>query len=345
MAAHPRLRSLVISAAAAALVAPLAIVAALANPASAAVGPRPHEVYMYKVEKHVDLSGEYPDNYAHEHLSCNAGDYALDGMWRVDHVDQANPQLDVYGDERDVVFYASYSDGVDAAKWHYRFENFADGNAQVKLFLTCIRGKTEANAGHKHNVVVSAPHVITSHHALPVGTYDWLETGCNPGEYAIAPGFNFVNDEKSRIAGSWPTSDYKGWRWRFLVQSPNTDVDVAFRCLSSKVSPFGAPPHTHQIPMGWRPNGYAGWADHLVDLGIQEKQLSCDDGANGSFFQDYKAAVGAFWIDNYHHIWFLGMDPRPKTRAYTFWFDGSGADDVYLNTLCIKSRTGKQIKP
>lgn len=57
---------------------------------------------MYKVEAHVDPSGEFPDNSLHTHLSCDVRDYALDGMRRVDHVDQANPDLGIVGDERDV---------------------------------------------------------------------------------------------------------------------------------------------------------------------------------------------------------------------------------------------------
>ena len=105
-------------------------------------------VYMYKVEKHVDLSGEFPDQNLHEHVYCNPGDIALDGMWRVDHVDQASPP-DTYGDERDVSVLASYGDDIDRTKWHFRMTNFADGDAQIKLFATCIRGTVEQAYGHR----------------------------------------------------------------------------------------------------------------------------------------------------------------------------------------------------
>ena len=44
-----------------------------------------------QVEKHVDLSGEIPDNFVDTTLSRYGGDDVLDGMWRVDHVDQADP--------------------------------------------------------------------------------------------------------------------------------------------------------------------------------------------------------------------------------------------------------------
>ena len=39
------------------------------------------------------------------------------------------------------------------------------------------------------------------------------------------------------------------------------------------------------------------------------------------------------------------MDPRPKQRAYKFWWDGLGSNSIYLNALCIRARTGKQIAP
>ncbi len=55
--------------------------------------------------------------------------------------------------------------------------------------------------------------------------------------------------------------------------------------------------------------------------------------------------VAGFWIDDPGHTFFLGMDPRPKSRAYRFWYDNSGANSVYLGALCIRSRTDKQIKP
>jgi hypothetical protein len=59
----------------------------------------------------------------------------------------------------------------------------------------------------------------------------------------------------------------------------------------------------------------------------------------------YKAMVGAFWIVDPWHTWFLGMDPRPKQRSYKFWWDGGGNNTAYLAALCVKARTGKQIAP
>ena len=346
MTARSRSRTFLVGAAAAALLAPIALVAALASPASAAPG-KPHEVYMYKVEKHIDLSGEFPDNKIHEHVYCNPGDIALDGMWRVDHVDQANPP-ETFGDERDVVVTASYGDDVDRAKWHFRAYNHADGNAQLKLFATCIRGQVEQAYGHAHNVVISQRYDDATHTGLPAGAgNEWDHaTTCPAGTLAVAPGFNFSDDDhRVRIFRSWPTTNFRGWHWAFLVDDPNVDVTVYLRCLQIEVDAQGSGPHAHNLLWAWRPNGYNGDHQFLNVNGMQERRINCDDGANGNLYQDYKAAVGAFWIADPFHTWFLGMDPRPKQRSYKFWWDGGGSNDVYLGALCIRARTGKQIAP
>ncbi|WP_395658583.1 hypothetical protein [Nocardioides sp.] len=344
MTARSRTRTLLFGAAAAALLAPLAIVAGFASPASAASG-KPHEVYMYKVEKHVDLDGEYPDNLMHEHVSCNGGDIALDGMWRVDHVDQANPP-ETSGDERNVVITASYGDSGDRALWHFRANNYADGRAQIKLFVTCIRGTVEQAYGHSHSVQISQRY--DDNRGLPVGvSTDWTHVNsCPDGSLAVAPGFNISDDlHRARLFRSWPTDDYRSWRWAFVVDDPGTNISVYLRCLTIKTGPGGAGGHVHNLLWAWRPNG--SFLDHQFfdRVGVQERRINCDDGNNGAMYQDYKAMVGAFWSSNPFHHWFLGMDPRPKQRSYSFWWDGSGSNDIYLGALCIRARTGKQLAP
>lgn len=345
MTARRRSRTTLVGAAVAALLAPLAVVAAIASPASAGPG-KPHEVYMYKVEKHVDLSGEYPDQNMHEHVFCNSGDIALDGMWRVDHVDQANPP-DTYGDERDVVFLASYGDDANPAKWHFRATNFADGDAQIKLWVTCIRGTVEQAHGHTHSVVIS-DRTGFDHNGVTAGSYSWShDSVCGSGELPVTPGFNVTSDtygKRLRLFQSWPTASLQGWQWAFVVDDP-VDITVYLRCLRVKTGSGGNGPHAHNLQYAWRPNGYGGYHDFLSVVGTQERRINCDDGTNGARYQDYKAMVGAFWIDDPSHVWFLGMDPRPKQRSYKFWWDGGGSNSYYLAALCIRARTSKQVAP
>ncbi len=348
-----RPRNWLIAAAVTALLAPLALVFAAASPAAATPG-KLHEVYMYKVEKHVDLPAEWPDSYLHTHLYCNPGDIALDGMWRVDNVDQAQPP-EFLGDERDVVFYASYPDDEgDNTEWHFRMENFADGDAQIKLFVTCIRGTVEAAHGHTHGINISPVHVDntwTGVGGFPVGENSLTHNvTCPSGTYAVAPGFNFRNDDRQRIFRSWTTgavgTEMRGWRWAFIINNPLSDARFYLRCISDRVLTAAPGPHTHRIPMTWRPNGVAG---HLQSAGPfngeVERRINCDDGLNGAHYQNYKAMVGGFWIHDWHYVWYLGMDPRPKQRSYKFFYEGPGSGDVYLGALCIRARTDKQIKP
>lgn len=348
MATRDRSRTFLVGAAVAALLAPLAIVAAMASPASAAQ-MKQHEVYMYKVEKHVDLVGEYPEGNLHEHVYCNPGDIALDGMWRIDNVEQANPP-ETNGDERDVYFTASYGDDVDRTEWHFRARNYADGIAQIKLFVTCIRGNVEQAFLHSHQVRISDRFEFNQNGLTP-GDHLWNYGDiCGPDAYAVAPGWNITShdyDHKARIYKSWPTSNYRGWEWAFRVEhSANINIRVYLRCLRTTVTANGPGPnpHSHEIPMEYRPD-FDGKQELLNVLRTQERRLNCDDGAFGQNYQNYKGMVAGFWITDPTHVWFLGMDPRPKQRAFKYWWDGAGFNDVYHTLLCVRARTMKQIAP
>ena len=97
-----------------------------------------HDLRVYKVEQHLTLDGEFPGNYAHEHNMCSPGDQAVDGMVWVQHVDQANLQLDDSGDHRDVEVLRNYSDrhqalplpGNQGERWHFEVRNHASARAQ-----------------------------------------------------------------------------------------------------------------------------------------------------------------------------------------------------------------------
>lgn len=329
-------RPLWIAVALLALLAPLAVAAGLASPAQAAA-PRTHHLTTYKVEAHVDLSGEFPDNTLHTHLYCRPGDYALDGMWRVDHVDQANPP-DTFGDERDVQVDASYGDDGNPAEWHFRFVNNADGDAQLKIFVTCIDNSTQGQHGHSHPIVLSSRYDDNTNLALPSGSSSIAHatecTGAN--EVAVAPGFNFTSGN-GRIFRSWPSMNTRNWSWAFVVNGP-ADVSVYHRCLAVKTGAGGNGPHAHRVFAGWFPGVGGDFGAIPVSTGF-ERRYSCESKAYD------KGMVGAFWIDDPTHVWWLGMDPRPKSRAFRFWNDSLSGNGTYVALLCVGSRTGKQIAP
>lgn len=367
MTARNRSRSWFVGTVVAALLAPLAFVVAVATPASATPG-KLHEIYMYKVEKYFDIGSEYPDNYLHEHLYCNNGDIPLDGMWRIDSVDQAQPSEGIYGDERDVIVYASYPDDdqsgpYNPTEWHFRMENLADGDAKVHLWVTCIRGTVEYAHGHTHGIdagMAGIPYRDDQWNHFgpnPLATTPSGDTGalqhsfmCPAGSYAVAPGFNFLNDDKQRIYGSWTTNSApavygRGWQWAFITEQPS-EVRFYLRCLNQKV--FNGGPgvqHSHRIPIEWRPNpANVGSVQNVGPHRFGERRINCDDNPNGAFYQNYKAMVGGFWIYDWHYVWYLGMDPRPKQRSFKFMYFGPGDDRVALGALCVRARTEKQIK-
>jgi hypothetical protein len=271
-------------------------------------------------------------------------------MWRVDNVEQANPP-ETFGDERNVYFSASYGDDVDATEWHFRATNYADGTAQIKLFATCIKSQTDNQHLHTHAIRLSNrySYTVNAIPGSPAGLTYHVDHSqvCTADEYAVTPGFNFVADpepreQKVRLYRSWPSANFRSWQWDFVIQETGVDATFYLRCLRTTVGTSAG--HSHQLPMTWRPD-WNGTVRNLTFLKTQEVRLNCDDGLNGSDFSMYKAMVGAFWINDPFHVWFLGMDPRPKQRSYKFWWDGGGDNRVYLAALCVKARTGKQIAP
>ena len=79
-----------------------------ALPASAMAA---HDLGIYKVEKHVDLDSDETI----VDLSCYANDFALDGMWRIDHADQDEDDTHISFLGRAVdVEWAYPTDGADA---------------------------------------------------------------------------------------------------------------------------------------------------------------------------------------------------------------------------------------
>ena len=306
----------------AALIAPLTL-AVLATPAEAAVDRRAHHLETYRLEKLIELEG---GEGASPSLTCRAGDFAVDGMWRVDNVDDPNPQLGMFGDERDVLTLASYGD-VDVRTWLFRFHNGADGRAQLKIFVVCLEGRTVTQWGHSHNLLIG-PRLNGLLPNVGVGSEDYSSPDlCGPDQILVAPGFS-INDGTARSYGHWTTPSFRGWRWAFVSHHATTDISLYARCLNTKTSTTLG--HRHNI-LQYMTHGSAGSFLNLPVSSRTERQLTCDN--------HYWGAVGAWWISDYDHVWHLGSDPRPVTRAHFFWNDGGGGHGSYLTLRCLGKRT------
>ncbi|WP_085872293.1 MULTISPECIES: hypothetical protein [unclassified Nocardioides] len=353
--------------AAGALIAPAAFVAATSAPADAATSHK-HQVYIYKMEKDLRLAGVGPDAIGvtgPQSLSCNSGDTVIDGMWMVKHVDQFNPPPSdpdddgfpttttlggTYNDERDVYVKASYPDLSvgNGNRWLYDFANRAYGDAQLKLYVTCIRGFTESTNSHQHPINVTNSFTGTPGTG-PQGwtgrTY-WDSAGvwdCAANEYFVAPGFNLApaGAVDHRLVASVPTNNGASWRWEFAA---NSLASVAFygKCISNRVGIAGG--HKHGLAMKHLPSSNFNLGHQYgIDMGDPSNvQFTCDEDVPS--YHGYKAGVGWFYMaDFWEYNWFLGMEPRPKTRVYRFFHDWPVDGQVKVGALCINSRTSNPL--
>src|SRR3954447_8267288 len=64
----------------------LALLALATGAAPASAGGRSHLLGIYKIDTPIDVQGEDGTYTA----ACHSGDIALDGMWRIDDIDQDN---------------------------------------------------------------------------------------------------------------------------------------------------------------------------------------------------------------------------------------------------------------
>ncbi|MGB0100797.1 MAG: hypothetical protein WBP61_11005 [Nocardioides sp.] len=360
MTAHARYRKLV-ALAVGAIVAPLLVVATTTAPAEARSWKHKHDVTMYKIERDIRLAGGGDHSPSGQvtstSLSCRGSDSVLDGMWKVSSVDQYNPDpVDpdddedfpgsytggAYNDARDVFVHHSYASSSNS--WAFKFENLAYGDAQLKAYITCIEAKTERN-GHAHRIKTtdtSWSDAAAPDQAVGLGGGYHASLTCSPTQFFVAPGFK-INSGTTRLAASHPLENGRSWRWIFNSTTA-ADVDFYGKCIDRKVAAangFGSH-HQHAIKMRHLPLASEGANTKSISSGSpQDVQFSCDE--KSASRSGHKAMVGAFYLHHPHTTWFLGMEPRPKTRVFRF-FNSGGTSKVDLGILCVNSRTGNPLR-
>jgi hypothetical protein len=301
---------------------------ALTMPAAAHAGAS-HPLKLYKVERHVDLEGD--GSYT---VSCTGSDYAMDGMWRVDNVDQDS---DIPGNiKTQVAVYGAYPDASDKSEYHFSLENLAGGDAQVKLFVTCLGKDTDATNGHTVSWVLGARN--TDPHASGPGLGGgFMPADCAVGEIAVAPGFRFLNDTIGHIVASRTSLPGDGpavgrnWSMVFVLDYA-AQWETYTRCLRLKSNP-GPGGHAHRIVVN-RVGGNSGVLTPINPTWEVERQSSCGE--------QYKGLIHGFdtSMASAPYLWFFGMDPRIKTRAYRFYnADPVNPVGVWTGLTCFKDRT------
>lgn len=357
------------------LITSAAAIAAFGVPSTALAG-KSHHLSPYKVEQHVELEGE-DNEYT---IDCKAGDIAIDGMWRIDGVDQDNdwqdpneelaahwaPVLDGgIGTSPDhfilksVRPLAAYADAVNKGRYHFEFTPLSGADVQLKLFLTCLP-QPLTGSGHTHNwQFTTTPNqqtTTTVPTVLPAPNAAATETGaanCPAKTILIQPGFRTTSTEQhliySRPYPSGPTWNGRRWGWTFFqnpVTAPNPTL--TWRCIDIRTSvPNVGGTHTHRFVFNKRETEFDGSLDK-PEFGPQqtgERQQHCGE--------HYKALLGGFDITEsfvpefvgpphvpaHMGMYFLGMDPRPKTRAFRFVNLHNASFDVTTAAVCFKDRT------
>jgi hypothetical protein len=317
-----------------------------------------HDLNVYKAEKQVDLNSD--DNT--DFVDCRTGDYALDGMWRIDHVDydEDMPFVDLMT-STDVL--QAERDPVLANRYNFRFVKNSLGRTQVKLFVACLASDTASDSSHTHTFVYSGPKaasaadiaaatnvnntdVTIDDFAVDADPSQAGNQACGVGEVAVSPGWNVSRNGGGDVAEQWGritgstlfgtqvlpkgAANRNSWKWRWHVNNnpgDNVDLSVSVYCLRIKVGPASSGTTKHKLTI--RRN-----KDYLASLpgnAITERSLVCGD--------HYKAMVAGWWLTDPVNTWYMGMDPRLKSRAFRFLNGNAPTETVELAALCFNYRT------
>ncbi len=229
---------------------------ALVAPSSALAG-KSHFLGTYKVEKHLDIEGE-DGTYT---ISCDPGDIALDGMWRIDNVDQDNDYVYTSNLTSNPLYpqpgapstwnhawevlksvELKYAYATSIGTYEFKFVPQAGADAQGKLFLVCLPGKVTQTAGHQNQWDYTFNGTDTP-------------TTCNSGtEIAIQPGLNFTANSGHWIARwpSGPTHAPNAWTVATLDGADGVATSAPhWSCLKIKSQAAGSPAHSHRLVAKW----------------------------------------------------------------------------------------------
>jgi hypothetical protein len=306
---------------------PLLAAAVLGLTAAPAVAGGSHVLKIYKVEKHIDIEGEDSEY----NVSCHGTDIAVDGMYRIDAVDQDSEftRLELL---RSIWQVAAFP--TSDSNYRYRFTPTLGGDAQVKLWVTCLGRLTNPAQGHTHSWTLTEQQVPDVRTGLVPGpaSFDHAAGNCAAGEIAAQPGFDLTAPADGQIVPfrSYPAAaNYRNWHWELLIGQSATTVTLYRSCLALKSSTVNG--HAHRIVDQFRP-GFGGSLRSLpVSDNRWDQDLHCGD--------HYKGMLGAWWIDDPFHVWWFGMEPRIKSRTYWFAWDGVGSNSVWVGLHCFKDKT------
>lgn len=267
-----------------------------------------HQLDVSKVEQYVSLpAGESRT----QDLTCANGGTMTDGAVEVMSVDQGT------GTKADVVVGQARSTGLST----YRFVvgNGTTGQAQLKLFGTCLPARTTSVAGHAHAVVVGSLQTLGTG-ALSVGRHT-VTIPVAAGTRGVSPGIEVLTGQ-ARLVGARPVAT--GWELTIDVLSPGTTATLSLRSLQTRTAMAGSPPHLHGIDTQH--------VTRTVTLapGESVERVSCPSGSKG-VTASYLLPAG---------VLLLGHEPQPVNRDFRLLNTTGGSVDVQLGLECVAVQTG-----
>ncbi|MFC6340707.1 isopeptide-forming domain-containing fimbrial protein, partial [Nocardioides hankookensis] len=277
------------------------------TPAVPATDTHDHQVDVSKVEQYVSLQ---PGETRTQDLSCANGATMTDGAVEVMSVDQGT------GTKADVVVGQARSSALST--YHFVVSNTTAGQAQVKLFGTCVAAQTTVVDGHAHAITVGALQTVATG-TLTVGRHD-VTVPVATGTRGVAPGIE-VTSGRATVAASEPVSG--GWKFTLDVTSP-AQATLSLRGLQTRTAAGGSPAHQHDLAF-----------EHVVRVvsvpdGESVQRVTCPDG--------YKGIVATYDLPS--GVLVLGHEPQPINRDFRLLNTTGHAVDVTLDLECLAIRTG-----
>lgn len=362
------------------LFASAAAIAAFGVPSTALAG-KSHHLSPYKVEDHVELEGE-DSGYT---LACKNDDLAVDGMWRVDNVDQDNDWEDpnsglaafwawpastsTIGTSADLTIrkavrpMGAYASSSDQSLYHFEFTPLGGADVQIKLWVICLP-QPVTGFGHTHTweFTDTTYHTQTVTPAAPgddpaaagAGDDGYFEATCGPKTVLVNPGFQTANTNHHVVA-SRPTpsgSSWNGRNWTWRVwddDGTGGTTEVSWRCMDIKSSAASNGTHTHKVVINKKETTWDSSPAADPQIGPQrmgERQQHCGEhykallgGWDVSGTWREEDLVGPKFFPHHMRVYFLGMDPRIKTRAFSFLNLDEDPATVDTAVVCFKDRT------
>jgi len=269
--------------------------------------PHSHDLTVSKVEQYVSLQAGQATT---ADLSCAGNGYLSDGSAEIMHVDQGT------GSPADVL--VGRASTLTPNSYRFTLANNTTGQAQVKLFGTCLPHDTEVTEGHTHGLDVGAATTLDTG-VMTVGRHSFtIPVGAD--HQAIAPGIE-LQSGNARLVGSEPVAG--GWKLTVEALTP-ARATLSLRELGTKT--LASAPSSHQHGLTFQ---------HVVRTvsvpdGESVQRVTCPDGSKG-IVATYDLPAG---------VVLLGHEPQPINRDFRLLNTTGHSVDVMLDLECLAIRTG-----